>query len=168
MEIGGGGDLYVTIKTKPLTDHQITCLSASERHPPHPILMFSDQDVSRRYYELQHQQERVDAKEWLRARGLLAALPSYNPNSETVSQFAARIEQFCSIKPGSILTMHSSGTLTTKPEWAEQQLKRGSSKAEEQKFWCLLNSLTASNLEERGVRFGFIGNEAYSAEESQK
>ena len=67
-----------------------------------------------------------------------------------------------------MLTMHELGILTIKREWAEQGLKRHPSKSDEEKFWCLMNAISASNLEERGVRLGFIGNEAYSADEAQK
>ena len=60
-----------------------------------------------------------------------------------------------------MLTMHDLGVLTIKPGWAESEL-RGAGKLSEEKFWCMMNSLSASNLEEHGIHFGFIGNEAYS------
>ena len=86
----------------------------------------------------------------------------------TISEFARRIEAFCGIEPGSMLTMHGLGDLTIKSEWAKSQLSNTGSTLDDDKFWCLMNALSASNLEERGVRFGFIGNEAYSTEEPQK
>ncbi|PTD25609.1 hypothetical protein CV103_05240 [Sphingomonas fennica] len=36
----------------------------------------------------------------------------------------------------------------------------------EDKFLCVMNAASVSNLEERGVFFGFIGNEAYRSDGS--
>jgi hypothetical protein len=157
----------ILVKSKSLTDEQLHCLSGLEGSSPYPIVILENAELTRRSYHLQHQQERVDAKEWLRARNLLASLPSYNPAAETVSQFARRLEAFCGIEPGSMLTTHELGMLTIKPEWTEQSLM-SPSKGDQDKFWCLMNAMSASNLEEQGVRFGFIGNEAYSPDEPQK
>jgi hypothetical protein len=157
----------ILVKSKSLSDEQLRCLSSIERASPHPIVVIANADLTKRNIELQHERDRADAKQWLRERGLFDSLPEYDPKSETVPEFAKRMERFCGIKPGSVLTLHELGVLTFKPEWAETQL-RGGVKLGHDKFWCLMHSLSASNLEEHGVRFAIIGNEAYSNEEGQK
>jgi hypothetical protein len=158
----------ILVKSKSLPDQQLQCLSTVQRARPYPVVIFENGDLTRRNYKLQSEQARVDAREWLQRKGLLSTLPSYDPNSETILQFAKRMEQFCGIERGSMLTMHPSGILTIKTEWAEQRLKRSPSKSEDEKFECLMNAMSASNLEELGFRFGFVGNEAYSTKDTKK
>jgi hypothetical protein len=156
----------ILVKSKSLAGGQLRCLSKVEGASPYPIVVFENADLTKRSFELQHEQERTDSKEWLRERGLLASLPAYDPKSETVAEFARRIEKYCGIEPGSMLTVHDLGVLTIRRDWSEGQL-RDSQKLSEHKFWCLTHSLSASNLEEHGVHFGLIGNEAYSNEDRQ-
>jgi hypothetical protein len=158
----------IVVKSTSLTDEQLRCLSALARRNPYPVVFFENAELTKRDIELQHQQHRREAREWLRARNLLATLPSYDPQTESISEFARRIERFCGIEAGSVLTMHDVDMLTLKSEWADDQVRGTASKISEDKFWCLMNAVAASNLEEQRVRFGIIGNEAYLGEESPK
>jgi hypothetical protein len=162
MEIDdGSGDLYITIGARKLADRQISCLMASEHVAPYPILRFTDRDVSRRYYELGEIENRKEARRWLEQRGILAKLPLFDPAVENVSGYTAKLERFCRLKPGSALKLIRPGLLTVKDEWVKAQFGARPQPDENDKFTCLIKSLSASNLKEHGVEFGFIGHEAY-------
>ena len=150
----------IVVKTNAVTDEQIRCLATVERASPYPVVLFEDETVGARSSVLQRQEERAVAREWLNQRGRLADLPSYDPNRESLSTYAQRLEAFCGIEPGTILTVHDLGVLTFKQEWIEAGLHQPVLTGDDEKFQCLLKAVSASNLEEHGVGFGFVGTEA--------
>jgi hypothetical protein len=92
-------------------------------------------------------------------------LPSYDPDRESLSVYSERLEAFCGVEPGSILTVHDVGILTIKLAWIEGALEQPVPSADEERFMCLLKAVSASNLEDHGVGFGFVGTEGAQLDE---
>ena len=147
------------VRSKSLSDTQLRCLGEVQRSTLSPIVFFESPELSRRHHELEREAGRQEARAWLRERGLIDSLPVYNPKTEGLAEYARRIEAFCRIEPGTMLMMHELGPLTVRPECLEQELNEMPTEAENDQFICLLNAIAASNLEEHGIGFGFIGNE---------
>lgn len=94
---------------------------------------------------------RMAAQQWLEAHGLLTTLPMYRTEDQSIEQYAERLEEHCSIRPGTALQVYSAGLLTLKSSYLESPSPPS--------FECLWNAVQASNIEEHGVSFGFVGNE---------
>jgi hypothetical protein len=129
---------------------------------PYPLVLFEDSKVSQRSLELETQEARTAARDWLQDRGLLADLPIYDPTRENLSAFGRRMEKYCGYEPGDLLIQYAPELLTVRLDWAERQLQQSApSRQDAAKFECMMNAMSASNLEDHRARFGFIGNEVY-------
>ena len=160
VDIDGGGDIYVFVRSPDLSDTSLRCLSASERRKPYPIVLFETESITRRYQRFQNALARQESREWLRDHGKLAGIPEFNPNAESLDQFARKLEGFCGFQLGVVLKVVSPTLLSTQGTWNEETLAGRRSPGDEQRFECLLNAIWASNLGEHKIGFGFIGNEA--------
>jgi hypothetical protein len=127
-------------------------------------LQFDDPRSEAAYRPPYQRAETVFAREferkWLQDHGLLAKLPHFRPAKESVMAFAARLERYCGVVPGSMLTELRPNFLTLRREWVERTLSSG--RSSERSFGCVMHGAGLSGLEEHGVQFGFIGNEAPS------
>ena len=158
----------IYVRSKELNDDHLRCLHRVQRTAPYPIVLFEEDAISSRDMELQRLAEKAAATTWLRERGMLDTLPSYDPAVESAGQFAEHVELFCGFQAGSILMVHDSGILIINPGWVEESLRRPSSAEDDYKFECLLKTLSASNMEDHGLRFGLIGNEAISSTDPRR
>lgn len=92
------------------------------------------------------------ARQWLSERGLLDTLPRYDPERQTLAEFAVALERLCGIAPGAAFTIEA-GMLTfvdtDRPTFPE-----GDSST------CLLQAGVAASTGSAALAFGFVGNEA--------
>jgi hypothetical protein len=165
----------IRVMSSSLDDETIQSLKAIERAAPFPIVTFVDPDVSRRSWELTAEHYKAESREWLRQQGLLDRLPLYDPDLESPMQFARRLEEFCGIQPGSVFEMNEQlNVITPKTDWIAQSVRKGRVWQKRhgakhlQQFHCLMNAMSATDADEHGIRFGFIGNQATSDEEPEK
>jgi len=158
----------IIIRSNALRADQLVCLAAIRTTKPFPIVSFENADVARKDRGLEKQRWRQESRDWLAERSLLADLPVYDPLTEQPMEFARRIEAFCGIKPGSAFEQNKQlGTITLNMDWLGRGLRRGwpwqrlRAKRHNKQFECLIRAMSASAADEHGIRFGFVGNEAY-------
>ncbi|MBX9858928.1 MAG: hypothetical protein K2Y20_04965 [Sphingomonas sp.] len=142
-----------------VSDGKLRCLKSTV----HPFYILTIQNEKQRgeFYEFSEREDRpkrlADAREWLRSRGLLEQVPTFDPK-QGIAAFAAELEGACGLRPGSALMMHGSSALTVRPEFI---LSKSFTTLGES-LYCLTQMFAASNAADNGVRFVFIGNEAVS------
>ena len=165
----------IRVSSAELSDEKIECLHRLQASPPFPIVTFVNPEVLARACELQEVEGRKRSRAWHEHRDMLSSLPTFDPAREKPLEFAHRLEAFCGIKPGTAFEFHEElSILTPKIGWIDQPLRRGwlwrklHGKRHNDQFECLLNAMSASNAEERNIKFGFLGNEAYSDGEPQE
>ncbi len=139
-----------------VTDQQMACLAkAAAKHGYY--VEFANPDLNRRYmiaYEpFQRAAAEAMARDWLKAHGRLDGLPRYDSNRESLASFAARLEAFCGAAPHTVLQASGSKRLTFNAETFRPRFD-GDDHAQ-----CTIYAVEATNLEEQGVSFGFLGNE---------
>ena len=144
-----------------LTDAKLHCLKAAVH--PFYLLTIADQEQRAAFYDFSRREDRprekADATEWLRQRGLLDRLPRFEPY-ERLEQFAERFEIACGIDRGKGLMMLGPSSLTVRPDLVQTSDFEKSG----EHLYCLMQMFAASNANEHGVSFGFVGNEAYAEE----
>jgi hypothetical protein len=113
------------------------------------------------YYGMSHERDVEHARAWLQARGLLARLPSYDPERSDDLAFARSLEALCGPKAEGTFRLIGPGMVTFRPGVLGTVAKDGftEGRLDEETLWCLTNAATAS-----GFFLGFVGNEAYSAQ----
>jgi hypothetical protein len=60
------------------------------------------------------------------------------------------------------------GGLTINPVWLNKTMMDAPLAGGDDSFMCILRAVSASNLEEHGIHFGFVGNESYPATQPKK
>jgi hypothetical protein len=165
----------VRVLSPSLTDTQIECLRQIGLAAPFPIVTFVSETTAKRDWELSDIRYREDSLEWFRQRGLLDRLPVFDPEKEDAMQFARRLEEFCGIEPGTVFEWNERlRVITPRGEWIGESLRKGwlwrkiHGAQHARQFECLTRAMSATNAWEHGLRFGFIGNEAYASEEPQE
>lgn len=133
------------------------------RRAVHPfyLLQIADADQHTAYssFELQEgrREARVEAIEWLHARGLLDHVPQFD-RAEGLGRFALALESACSLAAGSALEAFDASTLAVRATFVEGGLATGASDG----VTCLGHMFAASNANDLGIRLGFLGREAAS------
>ena len=151
-------DYAVTISESVLhlTDAQLACVAQFAVSTGRWI-GFADAMLAQRYGPLYEAATSRDAREaaanWLSARSLLAGLPVFDPARQSLAAFAQDLERHCGVERGSVLVVLDDKLLTVRPGSLKPSM------IVDDAVSCLMNAVTASNLEEHGVSFGFIGNE---------
>ena len=141
-----------------LTDKKLQCLKAAVH--PFYILTIRDNVQQAAFYEFSRNEERpkeqAKAREWVRSKGLLDRLPSFDPK-QGISVFGVALEKACGLKAGSALMPFGQSSLTVRPDFIRNDKfkKLGDS------LYCLTQMFAASNANEHDIRFAFIGNEAF-------
>lgn len=144
-------DHEVTISTKAreLHEEQYACLAALVAETGW-IVTLADETARSRFWEATQRVARVAARRRLSERGLLDRLPTYDPGRQDLAAYARAVEELCGIDPGTVLLAQSSSTLTMHP-LNDDQLSFAD-------LSCLMDAVSASNLHEHSVFFGFVGN----------
>jgi len=139
-----------------LTAPQLKCLVALTMSGR--IFAFTDPAAQARFDPLLRasgrQAAQREARQWLADHGLLGKLPAYDPARQSLADFGVSLEALCGIPPGTRLRAFNADTLSFIPP-ANLDLDDASVTA----FSCIVSATMGSNLEERGVTVGFIGNE---------
>jgi hypothetical protein len=131
------------------------------RQAVHPfyILMIENTDQQAAFYEFDRREARpiqkAQAVEFLRARGLLDRVPSFD-SDEGVAGFARALEASCDVPVGSALTSLDSDTLTFRLDFVQRLTTAEAFDTP----GCLMRMFTASDAEDHGIRLVFVGNEA--------
>ena len=124
---------------------------------------FKDPVTQRAYEELEMEEAgkwaAAEGRRWLAERKLDVGLPVFHAGVTRLDDYARAVEAHCSVEPGSALQPLAEDTLTVRPEFLQKLWP--DIEAEGDKFTCLMNVLAASDMASGGVRFGFVGNEAY-------
>ena len=141
------------MRREPLDARKYACLARVSAETGQ-FLFFLDETATPRFWQAREEADRNTARTWIEQRGLLAKLPAFDPKKEHLAEYARALETFCGIEPGTVLDAASPTHLTF-----GDLMKRQPGEAQ---FMCLIHAVTASNLRERGVFFGFIGNEIAS------
>src|SRR4051812_9006051 len=103
VDVDGGGDIYLIVKSRDLSDNKLSCLVTRERREPYPIVIFEREQLTRRYVKIQNNVGREESRRWLQRRGMLSSLPEFDPSSENLDQFARRMENYCGFQAGVVL-----------------------------------------------------------------
>lgn len=141
-----------------VTESKLRCV----RRAVHPfyILTLAKSEQRSAFYDLARKddfpEQRQKAREWIQAKGWTARIPAFDEN-QGIELFAQTLERACELKAGSVLSSNGSHFLIVRPELFTKANFRASGKAVE----CLMNMAVASNAEEHGIQFGFMGNEAF-------
>ncbi|MCA1749440.1 MAG: hypothetical protein LC634_07885 [Sphingomonadales bacterium] len=140
-----------------MSDLKLRCLRAAIH--PFYILTIEDEEQSEAFYEFSRREDRslekAQAREWLRARGMLGRVPAFDPD-QPIEQFAAALESACELDEGSVLTSLGPSTLTFKPEYL-QDLDYTTA---DNSLSCITRMFAASDAADHDISLGFIGNEA--------
>jgi hypothetical protein len=99
-----------------------------------------------------------EGRRWLEERDLIAGMPLYRAGQMEITGFARAVESHCSVERGSALEVAGPDALTLRRDYFGE-FPASADKSD--KVICLINVLAASDLAQGGVRFGFVGNEAY-------
>jgi hypothetical protein len=94
------------------------------------------------------EQERLEARAWLRKRGLLAKLPVYRKGKTNDVTFARELESVCGTEASGEIAIKRGAVIALKPP------SISSNAIDEQTFECLLAASYAS-----GLAVGFMGHE---------
>jgi hypothetical protein len=123
---------------------------------------FKDRVINDAYWKLAFEEGRKQAsaegRRWLEERNLTAGMPLYRSGQTEIAGFARAVESHCSVEPGSALEVAASDALTLRRDFFDEFPV---SEEKSDKLTCLMNVLAASDLAQGGVKFGFVGNEAY-------
>jgi hypothetical protein len=146
-----------------VSDAKLRCV----RKAVHPfyILTLTNPEHQSAFNELERKDGRPiyrqQARDWVRSKGWTARIPAFN-ESAGIEAFAQALEVACELRAGSAILALGSRSLTVRDEFFKNSSFEDSSKILE----CLTQMFAASNADEHGVRFGFIGNEASVAEKN--
>jgi len=147
----------------PVTDAKLRCLKGAVH--PFYILTIENPAQQAAFYEFSEREDRpkrkAEAREWLQSKRLLNRVPTYDPK-RGLPDFAVSLEAACGLKPGSVL-MADGDWLTVRPN----ALSAKSFEKSSETLACVTRMFAASDASEKGVKFGFIGNEAV-AEKDKK
>lgn len=144
-----------------VNDSKLRCLKKAVH--PFYILTLSDPVQQSAFHDFSRREDRPAEKaaalEWARARKLTDKVPNY-VRDETLKSFGERLEAACGLRPGSTLEVFAGDFLTIKREviLASDIQKLGHLTE------CVMTMFAASDASEHGVKFGFIGNEAFAEE----
>lgn len=92
---------------------------------------------------------RGEAIAWLTERGLLEALPLFDPATGDLASYAKRLEQHCGLVCGSILEVHCRNLLTIR---RDADLRSDALR-------LISHAVAASNLSDHGIAFGVLGSD---------
>lgn len=125
---------------------------------------FIDGDVDTRFNDaydiVKRARTKIDATQWLVARGMVEALPVFDTTTESLAAYGRRIETFCAITPGAVVHQYDVMVL------AYKKRTPGSSVTDSQ-IECLSHAFGASNLNSdySEFYFGFVVDQAGVAAE---
>lgn len=120
---------------------------------------FADPDAARQfedaYDSVKRVRTRIVATQWLVARGMFQALPTFDAAAETLAAYGRRIETFCGITPGAVVHQYDVMVL------AYKKRSPGSTVTDSQ-MECLSQAFGASNLNRdyADFFFGFVVDQA--------
>lgn len=147
-----------------LSDSTLTCLARASLRTINYVF-FRDKAVQTRYDsiydEFGNDLETAEARDWLRRRNQLAAVPLPKKQAP-LANYTKAVEAFCGVRPGSLLVARTDEIIT----FAEGGLGRITSNGIEGaaattgQYECIRKVMSASDLESHGIFFGFIGNVA--------
>jgi hypothetical protein len=147
VESEGSTGFYVAISSpnSALSRKQLACLYdiLSIREGPY-FFVFADPAVAKRFDHLSLTKNfeilRDEAREWLASRGLLDRLPAFDPERQTLGEFAGSLERMCDVAPGSRLKIEPGNRLTIAPSPTAMSDEAGTAV-----FDCLFNAMLAAN-----------------------
>lgn len=135
------------------TDEMFKCIRSAAW--PRAMVGFEEPEIGARYQAYDNAQSgaliKAMAQEKFRKAGKLDTLPIYSAG-RPLSEYLNSLEAFCGLDPGSAFEVMGPGSFTYKRDFLTIPVQPGAE--------CLTDAVMASNLEEFGMRFGFIGNEA--------
>jgi hypothetical protein len=143
-----------------LTSSQITCVAKASITADYYVF-FRDEGEQRVYDPIYHQlsnaAEVANARDWLRARHLLATLPTPEAG-KPLSEYTASVEEFCGVKRGALLVAFDEHTITYNREGLGRMTPVGivDRAADDAQFDCILNVTSAVDLPSHGIVFGFV------------
>ncbi len=158
-------DVIAIASGSPLSEAELACIARASLAAL-TYVEFDDADQQKRYDAVYHPIEDSDgvtkARAWLGAHGLLTKLPSYDPTRQSLAAYGHELEALCGIPRGAVLVAIGS-TLTIRHNLLEPITDKPFHGAlSDAQLECLLYASAASNMNEHGAGFGFIGNAAVS------
>ena len=135
------------------TDKMFECIRAATW--ARATVEFEEPEIGARYQAYDEAESgalmKAMAQEKLRKAGKVSTLPIYSAG-RPLSEYLNSLEAFCGLEPGSAFEVMGPDSFTYKRDFLTIPVKPGAE--------CLTDAVMASNLEEHGMRLGFIGNEA--------
>ena len=148
--------------TAPATDAQLRC-AAELASSTLTIIEFPHQlDAKYRQIHLTVAEARAKAyaTAWLEQRGLLSKLPRYEEGKTKPLEFWKSVERLCG-KAAHGAFVAKDGEVAFSQNWL--MASAAGSKNREEAFYCLMNAASVS-----GIKFGFVGNEAYDIPDTKR
>lgn len=148
-----------------LSEDILTCIARTSLKISYYVY-FRNRATQRRYDPLYWAMVEADslthAREWLRARNLLATLPLPQAGG-ALADYAQAVEEFCGVKKSSLLVALNDHAMTFAKEALGRMTANGIEGAavSDEQFECINNAIAAADLKAHGLFFGFIGNERY-------
>jgi hypothetical protein len=143
-----------------LTQSQMTCVAKASITTDY-FVFFRDASEQRVYdpiyQKLSNEAEVANARDWLRARHLLAAVPTPEAG-KPLSDYTASVEEFCGVKRGALLVAFDEHTITYTRGGLGRMTPKGivDRAADDAQFDCILNATSAVDLTSHGIVFGFV------------
>ena len=143
-----------------VTSSQMTCVAQASITTDY-FVFFRDEAEQRVYdpiyQQLSNEAEVANARDWLRARHLLATLPTPEAG-KPLSEYTASVEEFCGVKRGALLVAVDEHTITYNREGLGRMTPEGivDRAADDAQFDCILNATSAVDLASHGIVLGFV------------
>jgi len=135
------------------TDKMFECIRSATW--ARAIVEFEEPEIGARYQAYDNTEAgalmKAMAQEKLRKAGKLGKLPNYSAG-RSLGEYLNALEAFCGLEPGSAFEVMGPDSFTYRRDFLTLPVKPG--------VECLTDAVMASNLEEHGMRLGFIGYEA--------
>ena len=135
------------------TDKMFECIRSATW--ARAMVEFEEPEIGARYQAYDNAEAgalmKAMTQEKFRKAGKLDRLTDYSAGLP-LSEYLNALETFCGLKPGSAFEVMGPDSFTYKRDFLTIPVKPGAE--------CLTDAVMASNLEEHGMRLGFIGNEA--------
>ncbi|MGV7121736.1 hypothetical protein [Sphingopyxis sp. 550A] len=147
-----------------VSESKLKCLKSAVH--PFYTLEIEKEEQRAAFYEFSWREDRpkekADATQWLLSKDFLHLLPAFDPQQD-LDRFIEALETACGLNSGGALMVWSASEVAVRPDF----IQGTDFDALTEKLACLRNMFVASDAEEHGVHFVFIGN-AQPAKEEQK
>ncbi len=152
-------DVVEVLDAAPVSTKQLRCVALVSLQVNYYVTFPTPMDeiYQTLYWRISRERDKTDARAWLKKRGLLSFLTTYDPKRYDEATFARTLEKLCGPKAAGVLKpMRGMATFKERALGNFDNGKYLTGQLDDETLSCLVNAASAS-----GYSLGFIGNEAY-------